>query len=141
MKKIISILFVAIAFIAITNQINAAESKGESAKTSTYTVSVTATGTDTEVVPPQSMTAEVNTIDIKKIIADNWVAIVIAIMALIKVVVNLTPTATDNAVFFIFDKLINAIIPNIGKDGKLHDFHFIDLFRKKKKDEDNSASN
>jgi len=42
-------------------------------------------------------------------IAENWVPLTIAIMALIKVIVNLTPTDADNAVFGYLDILITAI--------------------------------
>ena len=40
----------------------------------------------------------------------NWGELVIAALAFIKVVVNLTPTETDNQVFGWFDNLINMII-------------------------------
>lgn len=38
-----------------------------------------------------------------------WVELLVAVMALAKVVVNLTPTESDNAVFGLFDKIITAI--------------------------------
>ena len=38
-----------------------------------------------------------------------WVELLVAVMALAKVVVNLTPTESDNAVFGLFDKIIAAI--------------------------------
>lgn len=40
---------------------------------------------------------------------DNWVALVVGLMAFIKVIVNLTPTETDNQVFGYLDILITAI--------------------------------
>ncbi|OUW18619.1 MAG: hypothetical protein CBD18_02465 [Opitutales bacterium TMED158] len=43
-------------------------------------------------------------------IADNWVALVVGLLAFIKVIVNLTPTETDNQVFGWIDTLINAVI-------------------------------
>jgi hypothetical protein len=43
-------------------------------------------------------------------ITDNWVALVVGLMAFIKVFVNLTPTETDNQVFGWIDTLINAVI-------------------------------
>jgi len=41
---------------------------------------------------------------------NNWGELLIAILALGKVVVNLTPTTSDNKVFSWFDILINAIV-------------------------------
>lgn len=43
---------------------------------------------------------------------ENWIPLVIALMAFAKVVVNLTPTESDNQVFGIIDTIINALIPN-----------------------------
>ena len=40
----------------------------------------------------------------------NWAELLIALMALTKVVVNLTPTEADNKIFGWVDTLINAII-------------------------------
>ena len=40
----------------------------------------------------------------------NWAELLIATMALIKVIVNLTPTTSDNQVFGWIDTLIGAII-------------------------------
>jgi len=41
--------------------------------------------------------------------AENWMALTIALMAFIKVVVNLTPTESDNQVFGYLDIIITAI--------------------------------
>ncbi len=43
-------------------------------------------------------------------ILENWASLLIAVMALAKVVVNLTPSNADNKVFGWIDVLINAII-------------------------------
>ena len=40
----------------------------------------------------------------------NWMPILVGLMAFIKVIVNLTPTDTDNAVFGKIDSLINWFI-------------------------------
>ena len=40
----------------------------------------------------------------------NWAALLIAVLALVKVIVNLTPTYTDNKIFGWVDTLINLII-------------------------------
>ena len=40
----------------------------------------------------------------------NWAALLIAVLALAKVIVNLTPTDTDNKIFGWVDTLINLII-------------------------------
>ena len=43
-------------------------------------------------------------------IAQNWGELVIGILAFAKIVVNLTPTETDNKIFGWIDSLINMII-------------------------------
>ena len=43
-------------------------------------------------------------------ILDNLAELVIGVLALIKVVVNLTPTDKDNQVFGYIDSLVNMII-------------------------------
>jgi len=40
----------------------------------------------------------------------NWAELLIAIMAMAKVIVNLTPTENDNKIFGWLDTLIDAII-------------------------------
>jgi len=53
-------------------------------------------------------------------ILTNWLELLVAVMALMKVIVNLTPTEKDNQVFSYIDKLINAVVPNKNKKGKKH---------------------
>lgn len=48
---------------------------------------------------------------------DNWAELLLALMAFVKVVVNLTPTDTDNQVFGYVDLLITAITGDRRKDG------------------------
>ena len=43
-------------------------------------------------------------------ILENWAALTLAALALVKVIVNLTPTEKDNKVFGYLDLLINTII-------------------------------
>ena len=43
-------------------------------------------------------------------IVNNWGELLIALLAFVKVVVNLTPTSSDNQVFGWVDTLINTII-------------------------------
>ena len=40
----------------------------------------------------------------------NWAEMLIAVMALAKVIVNLTPTSADNKIFGWLDMLINSVI-------------------------------
>jgi hypothetical protein len=54
----------------------------------------------------------------KEFLIENWIPLLIALMAFAKVVVNLTPTESDNQVFGIIDTIINAIIPNRKKTPK-----------------------
>ena len=55
-----------------------------------------------------------------EIIQEHWPEIVIGVLAFAKIVVNLTPSEKDNAVFGWLDKLVNAIIPNLKKGGGKH---------------------
>jgi len=41
---------------------------------------------------------------------NNWAELVLALMAFVKVVINLTPTQKDNQIFGYLDSLINMII-------------------------------
>lgn len=43
-------------------------------------------------------------------LTQNWAELLIGLMAFIKIIVNLTPTESDNQVFGWLDTLINAII-------------------------------
>ena len=50
-------------------------------------------------------------------IVEHWGALLIALMAFIKVIVNLTPTEQDNQVFGYVDLLITAITGDRRKTG------------------------
>lgn len=56
----------------------------------------------------------------KDFILNNWLELIVAIMAFAKVITNLTPTKNDNKVFAWVDKIIDAIVPNYNKKGKKH---------------------
>tara|TARA_R110000796_G_scaffold33009_1_gene85925 strand:- start:334 stop:489 length:156 start_codon:yes stop_codon:yes gene_type:complete len=45
-----------------------------------------------------------------EMILENWSELVLAIMVVVKVVVNITPTEKDNKVFSYVDDFINYII-------------------------------
>jgi len=47
--------------------------------------------------------------DVITFITQNWSELLIGLMALIKIIVNLTPTEADNQVFGYIDSLITAI--------------------------------
>jgi hypothetical protein len=49
-----------------------------------------------------------------------WLELLMALMVLLKVIVNLTPTEKDNKVFAWLDNILNAIIPNYSSDGGTH---------------------
>jgi hypothetical protein len=49
-------------------------------------------------------------------IAANWAELLIALMAFVKVIVNLTPSIKDDRVFAYIDLLFNAVIANNTKD-------------------------
>jgi len=44
-------------------------------------------------------------------VLQNWAELLLGTLALIKIVVRLTPGVKDDAIFNYLDKLINAIIP------------------------------
>tara|TARA_B100001094_G_scaffold7119_1_gene6359 strand:- start:5961 stop:6140 length:180 start_codon:yes stop_codon:yes gene_type:complete len=54
-------------------------------------------------------------------ISQNWLELIIGLMAFIKIIINLTPTEEDNKVFSWLDSIFNAIIPNYKKGGGTHD--------------------
>lgn len=47
--------------------------------------------------------------DTTNFLIENWVPLTIGLMAFVKIIVNLTPTETDNQVFGYIDLLITAI--------------------------------
>jgi len=51
-----------------------------------------------------------------ELIQTYWAEILLAIMAFVKVIVNLTPTEADNKVFGWLDTLINAIVNDRRKE-------------------------
>lgn len=51
-----------------------------------------------------------------ELIQTYWAEIILAAMAFIKVIVNLTPTEADNKVFGWLDTLINAIVADRRKE-------------------------
>ncbi len=51
-----------------------------------------------------------------QLIQTYWAEIVLALMAFVKVIVNLTPTDADNKVFGWLDTLINAIVADRRKE-------------------------
>lgn len=50
-----------------------------------------------------------------ELVGGYWAELVLGIMAVIKILVRITPTLKDDAVFGWLDKLIEMIIPNISK--------------------------
>tara|TARA_B100000519_G_C14261030_1_gene448059 strand:+ start:15859 stop:16032 length:174 start_codon:yes stop_codon:yes gene_type:complete len=53
-------------------------------------------------------------------ILENWLELLIGLMAFLKVIANLTPTQNDNMVFSWIDKIINVFVPNYNKKGGKH---------------------
>jgi hypothetical protein len=51
-----------------------------------------------------------------ELIQTYWAEIVLALMAFVKVIVNLTPTEADNKVFGWLDTLISAIVADRRKE-------------------------
>ena len=53
-------------------------------------------------------------------ITQNWLELLIGLMAFIKVITNLTPTEKDNKMFSWIDSILNTIVPNYKKGGGEH---------------------
>jgi RNA binding exosome subunit len=51
-----------------------------------------------------------------ELIQTYWAEVVLALMAFVKVIVNITPTEADNKVFGWLDTLINAIVNDRRKE-------------------------
>jgi len=50
-----------------------------------------------------------------EILKNHWAEIALAVLALLKVIVNLTPTEKDNKIFGWLDTIIDAIVPKYNK--------------------------
>jgi len=48
-------------------------------------------------------------------ITENWLELLIGLMAAAKVITNLTPSDKDNKIFGLLDRVIDALIPNYPK--------------------------
>lgn len=51
---------------------------------------------------------------------DNWLPLVLALIALAEVVVNLTPSKKDNSILLKIKNLLGMFIPNVKKGGGKH---------------------
>lgn len=50
------------------------------------------------------------TSDMASFLLDNWGELLLGVMAFVKLIVNITPTDTDNRIFGYLDSLINMIV-------------------------------
>ena len=48
-------------------------------------------------------------------LSNNWLEIAVSLMSFAKVIVNLTPSVKDDAIFGIVDRVINAIVKPVKK--------------------------
>ncbi len=58
---------------------------------------------------------EINTTSWADILKSNWAELLIGLLAFLKILVRLTPTIKDDAVFGKIDSLISWIVPNLQK--------------------------
>ena len=72
---------------------------------------------DVTVLPVPDTPATGGVLDFLK---GNWAGLLLPLMAFLKIVVNLTPTKSDNGIFGILDTLINLIVPNNKSGGGTH---------------------
>lgn len=56
--------------------------------------------------------APIETAETSWVTVGNLMEILVALMVLVKVIVNLTPTERDNKVFGLVDSILNAIVPD-----------------------------
>jgi hypothetical protein len=56
--------------------------------------------------------APIETTETSWVTVGNLMEILVALMVLVKVIVNLTPTERDNKVFGLVDSILNAIVPD-----------------------------
>lgn len=54
----------------------------------------------------------------KNFILENWLELLVGLMAFAKIIINLTPSDADNKVFSYIDKVFDYFIPNYKKDGE-----------------------
>ena len=50
-------------------------------------------------------------------IRDNWIVLLLGFLAFVEVIIRLTPTETDNSIFNILKRLLDAWFPNVKKEG------------------------
>jgi len=48
-------------------------------------------------------------------ITENWLELLIGLMAFVKIITNLTPTDKDNKIFGWLDTMIDTFVPNYPK--------------------------
>lgn len=53
-------------------------------------------------------------------IRNNTAEAILAFLAIVKIIVNLTPTETDNRWYDVLERMINSIFPNLRKGGGTH---------------------
>ena len=51
------------------------------------------------------------------IIKDNWGALLMAFLALLEIIIRATPSVSDNSIFNLIKKILDALIPNKSADG------------------------
>ena len=77
---------------------------------------VTSTNSDTE--DPNTTVGElVEPVGEGNFFSDNWIALVLGLLAFIDLVARLTPTEKDNSIVNFLMTLFNSLIPNFKKGG------------------------
>lgn len=104
-KLIVFLMLVTLAFAAAAQYENTA-SKGVTTEINTPAV----TQESVDVDQPATTAATV-----WQLFAAHWAELLFAVLALVKIVVRITPTLKDDAVFAKLDALIEWIVPNLKK--------------------------
>jgi hypothetical protein len=71
-------------------------------------------------IPDSTSTSSVSSSSLGDIIKNNWGALLFAFLALVEIVIRATPTLSDNSIFNLIKKLIDAVVPNKNTNGGVY---------------------
>jgi hypothetical protein len=67
--------------------------------------------------PQFYQTVDPDTGGILGFLQDNWLALLFGFLGFVEVIIRLTPTETDNSIFNIIKRLLDAWFPNVNRSG------------------------
>jgi hypothetical protein len=122
MKKILALLFafaLLVVFQPPTLQASPDNSSGTSYVLHQQDIAPAAVAQEEGgvVVDPGTASPTIESKGIGGFFLDNWATLLLSLFAFLKIIVNLTPTESDNKIFGLLDNLINFLVPNYKKGG------------------------